>query len=44
MKMKPVDRDGFLAGLEPPGTDTDVTYSRKIKEKFDPHRLLPIVG
>ncbi|MCX6833707.1 MAG: FAD-binding oxidoreductase [candidate division Zixibacteria bacterium] len=43
MKMKPVDRDHFLSGLDDSSQDVDVIYSRKIKAKFDPHGILPIV-
>lgn len=43
MKMKPVDREHFLSGLDESSQDIDVIYSRKIKEKFDPHGILPIV-
>ena len=44
MAMKPVDRTHFLAGLDESSSETDVIYSRKIKAKFDPHGILPIVG
>jgi FAD/FMN-containing dehydrogenase len=43
MKMLPVDRENFLAGLDEKNTDTDAVYSRKIKNKFDPSHVLPIV-
>jgi len=43
MKMKPIDRAHFLCGLDESSQDVDVIYSRKIKAKFDPHGILPIV-
>jgi len=43
MTMKGIDRAHFLSGLSPDSSDADVIYSRKIKEKFDPNGVLPIV-
>ena len=43
LKMMPVDRETFLAGLDEKNTDTDAVYSRKIKNKFVPSHVLPIV-
>ena len=43
LKMKPVDRRHFLSGLDHANSDTDAVYSLKIKAKFDPHGILPIV-
>jgi glycolate oxidase FAD binding subunit len=43
MKMKPSDRENFLAGLAESSTGADAIYSRQIKAKFDPERILPIV-
>ena len=43
MKMKPVERAHFLSGLDESYSDPDAVYSRKIKAKFDPHGILPIV-
>lgn len=43
LKMKPVDRVHFLSGLDDTNQETDAVYSRKIKAKFDPHGILPIV-
>jgi len=43
LKMMPVERERFLAGLDEKNTDTDAVYSRKIKNKFDPSHVLPIV-
>lgn len=43
LKMKPVDRDHFLSGLDETNKDTAAVYSRKIKAKFDPRTVLPIV-
>ena len=38
-----VDRGSFLAGLDESDQSTDAMYCRKIKQKFDPDQLLPIV-
>ncbi|HWR82397.1 MAG TPA: FAD-binding oxidoreductase [Candidatus Deferrimicrobium sp.] len=43
MKMRAVDRKRFLAGLSETSTDADAIYSRKIKLKFDPRSVLPVV-
>jgi FAD/FMN-containing dehydrogenase len=43
MKMKSIDRDNFLKGLDDSDQSADAVYSRKIKDKFDPGGLLPIV-
>jgi FAD/FMN-containing dehydrogenase len=43
MTMKPVNHNHFLSGLDESSQDVDVIYSRKIKVKFDPHGILPIV-
>lgn len=43
MRQKKIDRDRFLSGLLPKTTETDAIYSRKVKEKFDPNGVLPIV-
>lgn len=43
LKMKPIDRQHFLAGLDEANQDTDAVYSRKIKAKFDPRTVLPIL-
>lgn len=43
MKMKEVDRRHFLSGLDESSNEADAVYSRKIKAKFDPHGLLPVV-
>jgi len=43
MKMAAVDRGAFLAGLDENNRDTDAVYCRKIKTKFDPVGVLPIV-
>jgi glycolate oxidase len=43
MKMKAIDREHFLSGLDEAGNETDALYSRKIKARFDPHGLLPMV-
>jgi hypothetical protein len=41
--MKKIERDGFLAALRKDNDDPDAVYSRKIKEKFDPGNVLPIM-
>ncbi|MCD6250534.1 MAG: FAD-binding oxidoreductase [candidate division Zixibacteria bacterium] len=43
MKMKAIDRRHFLSGLDESISETDAIYSRKIKAKFDPLSILPIV-
>jgi len=43
LRMKPVNRQRFLAGLDETSRDADVIYSRKIKSKFDPYGILPVV-
>ncbi|MCK4301994.1 MAG: FAD-binding oxidoreductase [candidate division Zixibacteria bacterium] len=43
MRMKAADRDNFLAGLADDNDSPDAVYSRKIKQKFDPGNVLPIV-
>ncbi len=43
MKMSAVERVNFLKGLEESDNAADVVYSRKIKNKFDPNGILPVV-
>lgn len=43
MKQKAIDRTHFLAGLDERNQDVDAVYCRKIKNKFDPGHVLPIV-
>jgi FAD/FMN-containing dehydrogenase len=43
LKIKPSDRENFLAGLAESSTGADAIYSRRIKAKFDPLGILPIV-
>ncbi|MBD3402373.1 FAD-binding protein [candidate division GN15 bacterium] len=43
MRQNAVDRERFLAGLDEGNDDVDAVYSRKIKAKFDPENILPIV-
>jgi FAD/FMN-containing dehydrogenase len=43
MRMKEIDRGPTLRGLDGANNSTDAVYSRKIKEKFDPNQVLPIV-
>ena len=43
IKMKAIGRENFLAGLDENNQDPDAIYCRKIKNKFDPAHVLPIV-
>lgn len=43
MKQKKIDRANFLAGLVDSNLEADAVYSRKIKEKFDPSGVFPII-
>ncbi len=43
MKMKAINREDFLAGLAETNTAADAVYSRKVKAKFDPRGILPVV-
>ncbi len=43
IRMKAADRENFLAGLADDNDSADAVYSRKIKQKFDPGNVLPIV-
>ncbi len=43
MTMKEINREDFLAGLAETNTAPDAVYSRKVKAKFDPHGILPVV-
>ncbi len=43
MRQKPIDRSAFLAALDENSSDPNAVYSRKIKNKFDPNNILPIV-
>jgi glycolate oxidase len=43
MKMKGINREDFLAGLAETNTAVDAVYSRKVKAKFDPRGILPVV-
>jgi len=43
MKMKGINREDFLAGLAETNTAADAVYSRKVKAKFDPRGILPII-
>jgi FAD/FMN-containing dehydrogenase len=42
-RQKPVDRRKLLDGLLGDERDADVIYSRKIKAKFDPNNVLPVL-
>jgi FAD/FMN-containing dehydrogenase len=43
MKMKAIDRQHFLTGIDESSDEADAIYSRKIKAKFDPRGVLPVV-
>ncbi|UCC43739.1 MAG: FAD-binding oxidoreductase [Candidatus Zixiibacteriota bacterium] len=43
MRMKETVRERFLAGFDESNQDTDAVYCRKIKNRFDPAGVLPIV-
>jgi FAD/FMN-containing dehydrogenase len=43
LKMKAIERQRFLSGLDEANQEADAIYSRKIKAKFDPQAILPIV-
>lgn len=43
MTMLGIERDVFLAGLDASNDDVDAVYSRKVKAKFDPNTILPMV-
>jgi glycolate oxidase len=43
MKQKGVDRATFLRAFDEANQEANSTYSRKIKAKFDPNGVLPIV-
>jgi len=43
MRMQAIDRDKFLSVFDENNTETDAVYARKIKAKFDPDGILPIV-
>lgn len=44
MRMQAIDRRRFLAGFDESSDDADVMYARKIRSRFDPNEVLPIVG
>ncbi len=43
MKMLPMDRDRVISPLDETDTSPDAVYCRKIRSKFDPNGVLPIV-
>ncbi|MDX9856604.1 MAG: FAD-binding oxidoreductase [candidate division Zixibacteria bacterium] len=43
MVQNAIDRQSFLAGLDENNNDVDAVYSRKIRAKFDPGGILPVV-
>ena len=44
LQQKSIDRAGLVKDLNESNTDPDAVYSRKIKTKFDPNNVLPLVG
>lgn len=44
MTQNKVDRQAFLAGLDSSNESADADYSRKIKGRFDPESILPILS
>lgn len=43
IKMKEVDRKGLIDVLDESNSETNALYNRKVKAKFDPENVLPIV-
>jgi FAD/FMN-containing dehydrogenase len=43
IKQKEISRDGLLKHLDESNGDSNALYSRKIKAKFDPNGILPVV-
>jgi len=43
-RQQGIDRANFLGGLSESSNEADVVYSRKIKDKFDPNGILPIIA
>ncbi len=43
MTMRKIDRKNFLQGLAVSHLEADAIYSRKVKDKFDPNGILPVV-
>lgn len=43
MQQKSVDRAGLVKDLDESNPDPDAVYSRKIKTKFDPNNVLPVI-
>ncbi len=43
VRLKATDRKGLLEALDTSADDADAVYSRKIKAKFDPGGILPVV-
>ena len=41
--MKEVDRKGLIDMLDESNSETNALYNRKVKAKFDPENVLPIV-
>jgi FAD/FMN-containing dehydrogenase len=44
LRMQAIDRQRFLAGFDASSDEADVVYARKIRARFDPNEVLPIVG
>ncbi len=43
MKQQHIDRKNFLMGFSNENNSADAKYSKKIKDKFDPNNIFPIV-
>lgn len=44
LQQKSVDRAGLVKDLDESNSDPDAVYSRKIKTKFDPNSVLPLLS
>ena len=43
LRQKGIDREPTISGLQADNDATDAVYSRKIKDRFDPNLVLPVV-
>ncbi|NOY88114.1 MAG: FAD-binding oxidoreductase [FCB group bacterium] len=43
LRQKAIDRTPLLTALDEANNDTSAVYSRKIKAKFDPNQILPVI-
>ncbi|MBK7142685.1 MAG: FAD-binding oxidoreductase [bacterium] len=43
LRQKGIDREPTISGLKADNDATDAVYSRKIKDRFDPNLVLPVV-